>query len=231
MTRYTRWPAPRSRQHGLSLASLLVGMALGLVVVAGAASMASTQMVDNRRLLLETQVHQDLRAAADIVTRELRRAGHAAHPEHLVWSAAAPDHQPRPNGLAGLRLGQGADVVTYGYDRSLAPVPASFGYQFSAHTLKQRIGATVQDLTDPRVLKVTAFNVALQAAGSEQLACPRLCSDGSQDCWPTLSLTDAVITLSGEATSDATVNHTVTTRVRLRNDALAFHVSASQVCP
>lgn len=218
-------------QRGMSLVELMVGMTVGLFVVAGATTLASTQVVENRRLLLETQVHQEVRAAADIITRELRRAGYDADPEGKVWSAAACAVQPMPNTKTGLALAQGGDVVTYRYDRPSAPPLTSFGYQLSSNTIKQRIGATVQDLTDPRTLKVTAFNVALQPVGSEQLACPRLCSDGSQDCWPTLALTDAVVTITGQAVSDASVNRTVTSRVRLRNDGVTFNVSATQVCP
>lgn len=221
----------RRRQRGLSLVELMVGVAVGLFVVAGAATLAATQMAENRRLLLETQVQQDLRAAADIVTRELRRAGYDNFPESMVWSPDPSASQPGPNAKAGLALAQGSDVVTYRYDRPSAPALTSFGYQLAGNTIKQRIGASVQDLTDPRTLKVTAFNVVLQAVGSEQLACPKLCDDGSQDCWPTLALTDAVVTITGEAVSDSTVSRTVTSRMRLRNDAVTFNVSPAQVCP
>ena len=51
----------------------MVGVAVGLFVVAAASMLVATQLSDNRRLTLETQVQQDLRAAADIITRELRR--------------------------------------------------------------------------------------------------------------------------------------------------------------
>ena len=54
----------------------MVGVAIGLFVVAAASMLVVTQLSDNRRLTLETQVQQDLRATADIITRELRRAGH-----------------------------------------------------------------------------------------------------------------------------------------------------------
>ena len=221
----------RRQQRGLSLVEMMVGVVVGLFVVAGAATLASTQMVENRRLLLETQVQQDLRAAADIITRELRRAGYDTYPESKVWSAASGASQPVPNTKAGLTLAQASDVVTYRYDRPTAPPLISFGYQFSGNAIKQRIDTTVQDLTDPRTLKVTAFSVVLQNVGSEQLACPQLCSDGSQDCWPTLALTDAVVSITGEAVSDASITRTVSSRVRLRNDAVTFNISATQVCP
>jgi len=231
MLNHRRPSQPAHRQRGISLVEMMVGVTVGLFIVAGAATLAAGQMTENRRLLLETQVQQDLRAASDIITRELRRAGYDTFPEAMVWTPDPSASQPGSNTKAGLALAQGSDVVTYQYDRPSAPALASFGFQLATNTIKQRIGATVQDLTDPRTLKVTAFNVVLQAVGSQQLACPKLCDDGTQDCWPTLALTDAVVTITGEAVSDAAVSRTVESRVRLRNDGVKFNVSATQVCP
>lgn len=58
-----------ARQRGLSLVELMVGITVGLFVVAAAATLVANQLSDNRRLLLETQVQQDLRATMDIITR------------------------------------------------------------------------------------------------------------------------------------------------------------------
>src|SRR5688572_15814717 len=71
----------RSHQNGLSLVELLVGLALGLFVVAVAATLLAAQTPEQRRLAAEQRLMQDLRTATDVVTRDLRRAGH--------WGAAA----------------------------------------------------------------------------------------------------------------------------------------------
>ncbi|MDQ2780283.1 MAG: prepilin-type N-terminal cleavage/methylation domain-containing protein, partial [Pseudomonadota bacterium] len=91
----------RSRllQRGLSLVELMVGITIGLFVVAAAATLVSVQLADNRRLLLETQMQQDLRATADIIGRELRRAGSTGGvmgATALVWRDGAPSVQ-NPN--------------------------------------------------------------------------------------------------------------------------------------
>jgi type IV pilus assembly protein PilW len=65
----------RRGQHGLSIVELMVGVTIGLLVVAAATVMISGQLVENRRLLVEAQLQQDLRAASDIITRDIRRAG------------------------------------------------------------------------------------------------------------------------------------------------------------
>ena len=58
-------PSARAAQRGLSIVEMMVGIAVGLIVVAAATLMVAGQLADNRRLLLETQVQQDLRASAD----------------------------------------------------------------------------------------------------------------------------------------------------------------------
>jgi type II secretory pathway component PulJ len=223
-------PNRRHTQRGLSLVELMVGVALGLFIVAGATMLAASQLAANRQLLVATQVQQDLRAAADIITRELRRAGYRPQPERHIWSAASPTTEPVPNLRAGLKLGQNGDVVSYNYERYLGE-PGDFGYRLSNNTIRQRIGSTSQDLTDRNTLKITTFTVELENAASQQLACPRLCPGGDQACWPTFALLDAVVTISGQAATNSAVAHTVVSRVRLRNDVVTFDDDTKPVCP
>ena len=81
--------------RGTGIVELLVGLALGLFVVAGGLMLLAGFTEENRRLLLETRLVQDLRAASDAVTRDLRRAGYwdAAHTG--VWHAGGPDVPPQ----------------------------------------------------------------------------------------------------------------------------------------
>lgn len=224
----------RQCQRGLSLVELMVGVALGLFIVAGATMLAASQLAGNRQLLVETQVQQDLRAAADIITRDLRRAGYRPQSEKLIWSALTPTIEAVPNELAGLRDPPvTGDVVSYNYQRLLSdPVNVGrFGYQLSSGAIKHRIDATAQDLTDRNTLKITAFTVELQAVASEQLACPRLCTGNTQACWPTVKLVDAVVSITGQAANKPEVSRTVVSRVRLRNDGVRFDDNTKPVCP
>jgi hypothetical protein len=119
----------------------------------------------------------------------------------MVWSPDPSVAQPSSNVKAGLALGLGSDVVTYRYDRP-GTRAGHFRLPADSYTIKQRIGATVQDLTD-RALKVTAFNVCTLRPSLRAAGMPKLCADGSQDCWPTLAMTDAIVTITGEAASDS----------------------------
>ena len=77
----------KRRQTGLSIVELLVGVAIGLVITAAATLLMSGQLIENRRLLTETQVQQDLRAATDIMAREMRRVGGSSELASLrsIW--------------------------------------------------------------------------------------------------------------------------------------------------
>ncbi|MDP1789633.1 MAG: hypothetical protein Q8L12_03580 [Methylibium sp.] len=68
------------------MVELLVGFTVALFVVIGSIVLLVDQLRDSRRLLLEARVHQDLRAAADLISRDLRRAG--------FWQRTSTD---RPN--------------------------------------------------------------------------------------------------------------------------------------
>jgi len=224
-------------QRGLSLVELMVGVAVGLFVVAGAVTLATSQLTENRRVLLETQVQQDLRAAADIIARDLRRAGRQSDNDALLNVAQPqPTAQPAQNNLAGVIIAGAVDSreVTYQYLQPSGVLDAGFKRDNATGTLRMRIGGNWQDLTDPIALEVTAFNVERfnGPVAALRLPCPRLCPDGTENCWPTLQVRELLVSIAGRARSDPAVAHQVSTRVRLRNDALAFNGGAGTgVCP
>ena len=222
---------PRPRQRGLSLVELMVGVAIGLFVVAAASLVMTSQVGDNRRLRIELQLQQDLRASADIITRELRRAGHWDNAEHGVWDGEGATVER--NLLAALTPASGAArQVDFRYHRRAAE-DGPFGFKLDSGVLKSRIGTAWQELTDSRVVEVTAFTVVVAPAAAFIGPCPRLCADGSQDCWPTLSVRDVTVEIHARAKADPGVTRQLATRTRLRNDWGRFHdpLQPDQVCP
>lgn len=224
----------RRRQQGLSLVELLVGIAVGMFVVAAASMLVSTQLSENRRLLAETQVQQDLRATADIITRELRRAGSwgtPATPAAAVWTeTAAPTNNP----LTTVSPSAGAATqVDYQSSRALG-TSGPYGFRLNSGVIETRLAAAGwQQLTDPATLQVTAFNVTAESEPSIQLPCPKLCTDGTQDCWPTLTVRRLVVDITGQAVGDAAVVRSVRSVTRLRNDVVGFNdpLNPTLACP
>lgn len=107
------------RSRGLSLIELMVGIALGLFVIAGALTLFSDSVNNSRRLVLETRVNQDLRAAADLVARDLRRAGYWGNSTGaVVTTNASPTALTTPHGIVTPTAAGGAGTAaTYSYSQ------------------------------------------------------------------------------------------------------------------
>jgi prepilin-type N-terminal cleavage/methylation domain-containing protein len=219
-------------QRGLSLVELMVGMAVGLLVVAGAALVTSTQISDSRRLLLETQMQQDLRAAADIITRDLRRAGSWGYTNlarDTVWSNASP--APSVNPYMGITLtGTPATEVGYSYYRKTGTV-GPFGFKLEGGVIKSYItGTSWQELTDSKVMTVTGFTVTPIDGPPVKLPCPHDCPAGGTACFPTWTVRQLVVNISAQAVSDPAIVRSIRAVAKPRNDLLTPS-AMSQVCP
>jgi type IV pilus assembly protein PilW len=220
-----RRSAAKSRlvQTGLSLVELMVGVAVGLLVVAGASTVVATQLADSRRLVVEAQVQQDLRSSADIITRELRRAGSWSSASGAIWapgvnvtsnpngcpSASPADFVSLPSSSEVCIAWSGASALGF---RRLAGPPGVL-------QLKDSSGAW-QTLTDAATLNISNFNIQLVTLASSQLACPTNCAGGGQACWPTVQVRELQLSITGNAVSDPNVVRQIQTSVRLRNDRI-----------
>ena len=75
-------------QSGETLMGLLVGLAVGLVVLAGGSAVLATQLRGHRMALQDSRLHHDLRSTVDWVARELSQAHYVAN----AWSTRSPSH-------------------------------------------------------------------------------------------------------------------------------------------
>lgn len=204
------------RQQGLSLVELMVGIAIGLMVVATAATLMAHQVQDARRLGLETQVEQDLRAAADLVVRELRRSGYSPHAgDGNPYADVTAGDAESPSHAVSFARAMDTDDAVAARERS--------GIKLDNGTLKLLLGDSGwQAVTDPEVVTVTAFNVAMTTR-SLPLAgacdCPATAT-ATSPCPPVQELREAHIELSGTATRDPRVRRSLQADVRLRNDRI-----------
>lgn len=228
------------RQRGLSLVELMVGIAVGLFIVTAATLIVTTQLADNRRLLLEAQLQQDLRATADIITRELRRAGSAGRndmPQNGIWRPGSAS--VAANTFAEISPTDPANAgseVEFRYFRDIG-VTGPFGFKLESGVLKSRFrsGAGTpgwQELTDAQVMNVTGFVVTPTVPLEYIVPCPRICADSTTDCWPRLQVRGYVVEISAQARTDASIARSIRSEVRLRNDNVALDATlAPQACP
>jgi len=212
----------RAAQRGLSLVELMVGVAIGLFVVAGATMLVSNQLGDNRRLLLETQIQQDLRAASDIIVRDLRRSGYWGAAQTGVWNAGVVAVSTNPYTALSAASGVPVSEVTFDYSRGVendvVDATDQAGFKLEGGAIKMRVGGNWQPLTDDRTLRVTSFRVELTTQ-PVTLSCFLDCG-GAANCPPTQSLRELRVDIAGQATNDASVRRSVRSNVRLRNDII-----------
>lgn len=224
-------PTARS-QRGLSIVELMVGVAIGMFIVGGAIKLFVDVFGDNRRLLVEARVNQDLRAAADIIARDLRRAGYWRN--SLTGVSAIPPALPaaNPYGAATFNAGD----VDYAYDRdgdAAVTGGERAGFQLRGGVLEMRTSAagSWQALTDPLAVQVTTFSIGNSATATQWYELAQHCDCiGRLTCTladilaqpvgtrPQVGTRWADIAIEGRATSDARVTRRIEQSVRLRND-------------
>jgi prepilin peptidase dependent protein B len=218
----TRRTSCRRATRGLSLVELMVGIVVGLFIVSGGVYFAVNFNAENRRLLLEARLTQDMRAAMDIVTRDIRRAGYwqnAASGVTLFGSTVVPVSYDA-TAFAALTPASGASAaaVTYAYDKSASAAATAAdqsAFALSGGVLTTTIGGSgAQPLTDSGTTTVTAFTVTQQAT-SEPIACSASCVGAA--C-PMVHVRELTVTLSASSAIDSSIARTLKNRVRIRND-------------
>jgi prepilin peptidase dependent protein B len=154
------------RSRGLSMIELMVGIAIGLFVIAGALTLFSDNVNNSRRLVLETRVNQDLRAAADLVARDLRRAGYWGNSTGaVVTTNASPTALTTPHGNVTPTAAAGAGTaVTYSYsqgtENNILDAGENFGFQLNSGVLEYRNGSSGWvPISDSNSVTITAFSV------------------------------------------------------------------------
>ncbi len=229
-------PAGPAGQRGLSLVELMVGIAVGMFVAAAAATLVATQLTDNRRLLLEVQLQQDLRATTDIITRDLRRSGAVSllsGAASFVWSPAAPDFIQNP--MLDIAVAAGSVLFENG---RLPGESGQYGYRLSqigaVGVIESRLSdnANWQVLTDSAVVDVVTFTVTPQPEPPVVVPCPKLCPDATQNCWPRISVRKYVIDITGRSVGDPTIRRSLQSVVRTRADQVTTDpANAPGFCP
>lgn len=220
--------------QGVSIVELLIGIAIGLFVLAGATMVTANQLGDNRKLLLETQIQQDLRAAMDIITRDIRRSGYWSN---AYQSVAPASLQSNPYSSAGTSAAS-PDTLFYtrSHDADTSPDTGSVedneqnGFKFNASTktIDVKLGAgNFQALTDPSVVHITAFTALVSETPIELPVCaappcamvsPVGPLTAACDGKSRLIVRKVTVAIEGKAVHDPSVKRSLTNTVRLRND-------------
>lgn len=225
-----------TRQAGVTLIELMIGLAVGLIVIAGGLFLLSTLTQDNRRLLVETRLNQDLRAASDLIARDLRRAGYWAGAASGVYVPGFAGTTP-PNEYRNFIPGPCSDTtlatavatptaastaICYYIEQGTPDNTRSdaelFGFALVNGVINAFVaGKTALPLTDPESLVVDSFQITPRSATFDMASsCTTAPPTGTG---PQVVVRRFDIQLRGYAPSDPTLIRGLTTTVRVRNDA------------
>ena len=220
------------KSRGVSIVELMIGITIGLFILAGASLVMTSQISDNRRLLLDTQVQQDLRAVSSLIVRDVRRANYygLAHrkiwPNNLTQSTLNPYSGLSPatsDGSSSLQYERSLDDQTDAINRDDNAVSSgervTIALNRSNETVDMTLGvSSPQAVTDRNVLRVTelTFTVAVRdLAVPCGFVCPQV---GPGGCPLVQRLRQVNFVIVGEAANEPLVRRSLRESIRLQND-------------
>ncbi len=145
-------------QRGETLVGLLVGLGVGLVVLAAGSQMLAQQLQGHRLALQDSHVHHDLRSALDTIAQALRQAQSLGQAWRGRTTAHCADNFCSDQAdllVQGERISFGQDLNQDG----LLDNNECSGFRLKDHELQIRTACTPEvwtDLTDAGSLKMTA---------------------------------------------------------------------------
>ena len=223
----------RRSSRGLSIVELLIGMAIGLFILAGALSLFAAHIASSRRLALETRFNQDLRVTLDLMTRDLRRGAYWGNAlAGTLTNSAVIQRNP----YAGVTLTPATDPrqILYSYARDSAENSSLdsnevFGFRLAGGAIQMCLGGSSastcnnwQTLSNSDIVSISHFSITpTETEIDVRAACANTCTDTTlAPTCPRIQVRNYAITLTGTSTGDAALSRTLHSQVRVRNDAL-----------
>lgn len=207
---------------GFTLVELMTGIAVGLAVVVLALGLLGFQLHDTRRQLADLRLTHDLQAIAELISRDLARAGHGL-PAGAAPAASAPDP------AIALSPDDSSLSVDYALTAEPGAVASRFGYRLRQGVVEMAFGdGSWQALSDASSMRVTRLefipdrrSLALQDFCSRR--CDAAATTGAAAC-PYQLQRRVRIRLEAQAvpgsTADGGVLREADIDARVRNDAL-----------
>lgn len=209
-------------QRGLSLVEVLVGIAIGLILVTGVLQLFVTNLTNSRRMLVEARINQDLRVAADLIARDLRRAAYwqnAINGTTVTGGATTPTRNP----YQAVASDVAASQVEYTFSRDATENDTidnaeRFGFRLSSGAIQMKVANTWQTVTDPNVMTVTGVLLEPFAVDVDaRTSCAATCVGSG--C-PVVTVRHYRLTLTARGVANTNVVRQLVERVKVRNDSI-----------
>lgn len=226
------------RQRGFSLIESLIGITLGLFIVTGTLVLMSNMMLSNRDLLLETRLIQNLRTSADLIVRDIRRAGYWAGASSGVYvpgsNAAVPQNAYRnliPGSCDDTNLATSVAsppstttlsslcyYIEQGTPDNTTSTSEMFGFKLRNGILYAFVAGNIpQALSDPDSVTITQFNLI---SSPVEILLSSNCSS-IPAIIPKVVIREFEVEVRGYLPSDSSLVRGVRTKVKVRNNAIS----------
>ena len=215
---------------GMSIVELLIGVAIGLFILAGASAMFVSNVTNSRRLLIEARINQDLRATMDLVTRDLRRGGYWGN--SLAGTQATGSTSVTQMNPYSTVTSTGTTQIDYAYTRDSTENDAldagveQFGFRLdtTVNAIQMNVGGNWQTLTNTDILSIPTSGFTITPTETTidiRGACAKTCTDTllAPSC-PRVRVRTYNIVLTGTSKKDSAVSRTLRSQVRVRNEAM-----------
>ena len=228
-------PGPHPR--GWSLVELMLAIGLGLLLLTMVLQLVSGHVDEQRRMLLESRLTQDLRTAIELISRDVRRSGYWADVSGGVWDSGRPTATLTANPYRGAALTgpAAAPWLGYSYSRDLTEDHVNsnqekFGLRLNtaAQVIEWRLSGSAvapderdhwQAMTDPALMQVTRLSIRLDETRQSLLAhCPNTVCGTRPDCPPERVQRRVRVEVDAQDSRDSRVQRQQSTEARLRND-------------
>jgi type II secretory pathway component PulJ len=155
---------PNPTQGGETLVGMLVGLGIGIMVLAAGSQMLAQHLHGHRLALQDSHMHHDLRSALDTMDRELRQAQSLGH----AWRGRVTSQCTDAFCAGEAELMVWGQRISFGVDRdqnSLLDNNECSGFRLKDHELQIRTACSPEvwtDLTDAGSLKLTGLQWQVQ---------------------------------------------------------------------
>lgn len=238
-------------QKGFSLVELMVGLTVGLMVIAAASAMYITTSASSRDTLNSARLNIGMRAAMDMMVDEIRRAGYSNDP-----GSANEFTQTTTGAITDLVISNSGSCIEFSYDAdtngdlSTASPFEFFGFRVQNGVLQYRNGGSGflggcntgnwQPVTDDESITIVAdatnnyFSVAYQCLNTDRnesvdTTCPStgtFLTNANADAPVDLLETKVItITLNGQLVANTDFKMRLEQEVLVRNGRIVLHTS------
>jgi len=170
------------KQYGISLVELMISMTLGLASITAMASLVGHGIALNSSLLAKSRLDEEMNAVVAVVSHDLKRSGYYALTKEM---AENPTDFSNPfDGSLSVAAYTAEPInscINFAYDRNknglldTSPNNEMYGFRLRDHAVEIRLSGAAcdesgwHDLTDPKVVQVTALTFMVEQRSVQQV--------------------------------------------------------------